>query len=75
MNTTSIRTDDIVRCDVRGDLFYGLVVKPLEYNETMKKKVIRITSLTGRPIPTMFVTSFQIKDHWSKRGHRKKAKA
>jgi hypothetical protein len=75
MNTTSIRTDDIVRCDVRGDLFYGLVVRPLEYDETMKKKVVKIVSLTGRPIPTMFVTGFQIKDHWKKRGRKRKEKS
>ncbi len=75
MNTTSIHPQDIVKCDVRGDIFYGLVVTGLAYNETMKKKVIQIESLTGRPIPTMFVTGFQIKDHWSKRGRKRKAKS
>lgn len=71
MSTAGIKAEDIVRCDVRGDRFWAIVTKALEYDDVMKKKVIRIASLTNRPIPTQTVTGFQIIGHWRKKAGSK----
>lgn len=75
MNTAGIKIGDIVECDVRGDLFYGLVTQPLHRDEVLRKKVVTVRSLTGRPIPTGYVTAFQIKKHWRLRGQPKGKKS
>lgn len=60
MNLTSVRTGDIVRCDVRGDRFYATV------EDARQRGVLAIDSLTGRPIPTYHVTARQVVAHWRK---------
>ena len=64
MQTAGIRTDDIIRCNVRGDKFYATVRSPVSYNPAMRKRCLEVKSLTGRPIPTTFVTPRQVIGHW-----------
>lgn len=64
MNLTPIKAGDIVKADVRGDLFYGLVAEPAAMNEALRRRVLTVSSLTGRPIPTRFLTAHQVIGHW-----------
>jgi hypothetical protein len=67
VTTGSIHQGDVIRCNVRGDRFWAEVTQELEFNSTLNKKVIRISSLTNRPIPTHMVTAVQIIGHWRKK--------
>ena len=60
----SIKARDIVLADVRGDRFYGLVTEPVAMNEVLKRRVLIVTSLTGRPIPTGLLSAAQVVGHW-----------
>lgn len=64
MDTSTVREGDIIRCDVRGDKFYASVRSPVSYNPDLRKRVLTVTSLTGRPIPTRFITPRQVIGHW-----------
>lgn len=57
MNLASVKSGDVVRCDVRGDRFWGLVTdkRPGE---------VAVESATGRPIPAMTITARQVVGHW-----------
>lgn len=50
MKLASIKARDIVLADVRGDRFYGRVTEPVAMNEVLKRRVLTVCSLTGRPI-------------------------
>lgn len=64
MQSSNIREGDIIRCNVRGDRFYATVRSPVSYNPTMRKRCLEVASLTGRPIPSKFVTPRQVIGHW-----------
>lgn len=64
MQTNSIREGDIIRCNVRGDKFFALVRSPVSYNDGLRKRCLEVASLTGRPIPSRFVTPRQVIGHW-----------
>lgn len=64
MKLASIKARDIVLADVRGDLFYGRVTEPVAMNEVLKRRVLTVSSLTGRPIPTCFLSATQVIAHW-----------
>lgn len=66
MESSTIRSGDIVQCDVRGDRFYATVVSPVSYSQELHKRCLEVKSLTGRPIPTRFVTPRQVVEHWRK---------
>ena len=66
MQTQGIKTGDVIRCNVRGDKFYALVRSPVSYNPAMNKRCLEVTSLTGRPIPSKFITPRQVIGHWRK---------
>lgn len=61
MTLGSIRSGDVVRCDVRGDRFFGLVTGPASGG------VITVDSLTGRPIPAHALKARQVIGHWRQR--------
>lgn len=44
--------------------FYGLVAEPVATNEVLKRRVLTVSSLTGRPIPTRFLSANQVIAHW-----------
>jgi hypothetical protein len=71
MNLTPIKVDDIVNADVRGDRFYALVIERVRQNETLDRRVLRVKSLTGRPIPTQFLTARQVVGHWRRSAQSK----
>lgn len=64
MKLASIKARDVVLADVRGDRFYGLVAEPVATNEVLKRRVLTVSSLTGRPIPTRFLSANQVIAHW-----------
>jgi hypothetical protein len=64
VKVASIRARDVVLADVRGDRFYGLVTEPVAMNEVLKRRVLTVSSLTGRPIPTRFLSANQVIAHW-----------
>jgi len=64
MRLASVKEGDIVLADVRGDRFYGLVTKPAAMNEALRRRVLTVTSLTGRPIPTCLLSASQVISHW-----------
>jgi len=64
MKLASIKARDVVLADVRGDRFYGLVTEPVGVNEVLKRRVLPVSSLTGRPIPTRFLSANQVIAHW-----------
>jgi len=64
MKLASIKARDVVLADVRGDRFYGLVTEPVAVNEVLKRRVLTVSSLTGRPIPTRFLSANQVIAHW-----------
>jgi hypothetical protein len=64
MKLASIKARDVVLADVRGDRFYGLVTEPVAMNEVLKRRVLTVGSLTGRPIPTRFLSATQVIAHW-----------
>ena len=64
VNLTSIRVRDIVLADVRGDRFYGLVTEPVARSEVLNRRVLQVSSLTGRPIPTRQLSARQVIGHW-----------
>lgn len=64
MDSSTIREGDIVRVDVRGDRFYATVREPVTFHVKLRKRVLRVVTLTGRPIPATFVTPRQIIGHW-----------
>jgi hypothetical protein len=64
MKVASIKARDVVLADVRGDRFYGLVTEPVAMNEILKRRVLTVSSLTGRPIPTRFLSANQVIAHW-----------
>lgn len=64
MKVASIKARDVVLADVRGDRFYGLVTEPVAMNEVLKRRVLTVSSLTGRPIPTRFLSANQVIAHW-----------
>lgn len=69
MKTAGIRPDDIVRCDVRGQHFYARVVeKHSALGGSFRANKTEVEPLldTNR-IPTSYVTSRQIIEHYSKR--------
>ena len=64
LKLASIRARDIVLADVRGDRFYGLVTEPVAMNEVLRRRVLAVSSLTGRPIPTRLLSATQVIAHW-----------
>ncbi len=64
MKLASVKARDVVLADVRGDRFYGLVTEPVAVNEVLKRRVLTVSSLTGRPIPTRFLSANQVIGHW-----------
>jgi hypothetical protein len=64
VRVASIKAGDVVRADVRGDRFYGVVTEPMAMNEVLKRRVLTVSSLTGRPIPTRFLSATQVIAHW-----------
>lgn len=53
-----VRVGDVAFCDVRGDRFWAKVIERLDGGG------LRITSLTGRPIPALTVKSSQVVGYW-----------
>lgn len=67
MNTSGIRADDIVYCDVRGDRFMALVDQPMHRDEGLKKRGLTLRPITpGARLRYHFVTSRQVVGHWRK---------
>lgn len=64
----SVKPDDIVLCDVRGDRFYARAVV------INADGALQIESLTGRPIPAMWVGSRQVVGHWMKSKRSKQSR-
>lgn len=64
MRLGSIKANDVVLADVRGDRFYGLVTEPAGMDEVLRRRVLTVSSLTGRPIPTRFLSATQVIAHW-----------
>lgn len=64
MKLAAIKARDIVLADVRGDRFYGLVTDPVAMNEVLHRRVLTVSSLTGRPIPTRFLSATQVIAHY-----------
>jgi hypothetical protein len=64
MKLASIKARDVVLADVRGDRFYGLVTEPVAMNQVLTRRVLTVSSLTGRPIPTRFLSANQVIAHW-----------
>lgn len=64
MNLAPIKARDIVLAEVRGDRFYGLVTKPVAMNEVLGRRVLAVSSLTRRPIPTRLLSARQVIGHW-----------
>jgi hypothetical protein len=62
----SVRTGDLVRCNVRGDRFLAYVREPVAYNTSVRKRVLTVTSATGRPIPSTWVSARQVIGIWRK---------
>jgi hypothetical protein len=67
VNVRRIRTDDIVRCDVRGQHFYARIVDKDTPGDRRQAKVEVEPLLPALRVPTRFVTSGQIVEHYSKR--------
>lgn len=70
MKLGGIRPDDIVRCDVRGQRFYGKVNRHTDDMDKASGRArgIWLDSLDGGRIPPYrFVTARQIIEHYSKR--------
>ena len=61
MTIGSVKENDLVRCDVRGDRFWARVV-----SEAVDGK-LPIEALNGRPIPALRVTARQVVGHWRMR--------
>lgn len=59
MRLATVRPDDIIRCDVRGDRFYALVT-----GEPGKAGVPIASLIAGRPIPARRVKASQVIGHW-----------
>lgn len=66
MEVKNVRTGDVIRCDVRGDRFFASVVSPVEYDSGLRKRVLTVRSLSGRPIPSRWVTARQVIGVWRK---------
>ncbi|MBS1895458.1 MAG: hypothetical protein JST59_29515 [Actinobacteria bacterium] len=64
MKLAPIKARDIVLADVRGDRFYGLVTGPAEMDEVLRRRVLTVASLTGRPIPTHRLSATQVIAHY-----------
>jgi len=64
MKLAPIKARDIVLADVRGDRFYGLVTDPVAINKVLHRRVLTVSSLTGRPIPTRFLSATQVIAHY-----------
>lgn len=64
MRLASIKPRDVVLADVRGDRFYALVTESVAVNDVLKRRVLTVSSLTGRPIPTRFLSATQVIAHW-----------
>jgi hypothetical protein len=64
LNLSAIKARDIVLAEVRGDCFYALVTEPVAMNEALGRRVLRVASLTGRPIPTGHLGARQVLGHW-----------
>ena len=64
MKLAPIKARDIVLADVRGDRFYGLVAEPVAMNEVLRRRVLTVNSLTGRPIPTRLLSATQVIAHY-----------
>jgi hypothetical protein len=62
MTIGSVREGDMVRCDVRGDRFWAIVL-----GDVGDDKKIPIGPLNGRPIPSFRVGARQVVGHWRKR--------
>lgn len=60
MRTQGIKAGDIVRCDVRGQLFYASVLG----NDD---GTLSLSPLTGTFLPTYNVKARQVVGHYSKR--------
>jgi hypothetical protein len=74
MNAAGIKTGDIVKCDVRRGEFLALVKKEKHFHPTLEREVIEVDSLPGRGyprVPTNYVTSREITDHWRHPRRRK----
>lgn len=62
MTIGSVRAGDLIRCDIRGDRFFAIVV-----TGPGADKKVTIESANGRPIPSLVVGARQIVGHWRKR--------
>jgi len=65
LQLAAIEPGDIVQCDVRGRIFYGLVVE--KGNRELKLRPITAN------ISYYTVTANEVKEHWRKGGRRRKA--
>lgn len=62
---TTVKVDDIVRCNVRGQRFFALVSKASHRNAATKKVGLDIRPLVpGKPLLTTFVTAYQVEGIW-----------
>lgn len=64
MNLTPIKSGDIAFADIRGDRFYGIVEEPVAMDPVLKRRVLTVRSLTGRPVPTGLLNARQVIGHW-----------
>jgi hypothetical protein len=73
MQLQGIREGDIIEYDVRGQYGHALVAKAAHTDPATKKRVLTLKQLGSRPIVTLTVTSYQVRDHWRQRrkGKRK----
>jgi hypothetical protein len=72
MQSTRIRGEDIVACEVRGQKFHALVEQEAHQDQVRKLRVLTLKPLTpGGHLPAYTVTPRQITDHWRKSGRRK----
>lgn len=65
MNTAHIREEDIVKLNVRGDVFYGLVTMALHVSPT-KQRQLRVRPIGNGRGEVRAVTPRQITAHYRK---------
>lgn len=65
MNATNIREDDIVRCNIRGECFFGEVQQSIHTDESGNRGIIVIPIGVRGPYPR-FTKPRQIIAHYRK---------
>lgn len=71
MNLGPIKTEDIVFADVRGDRFYATVTEEAQQDQVLRRRLLAVESLTGRPIPARRLSAKQVIGHWRKSAQSK----